>query len=166
MNKIVGFIFIVLSLSFAKTSEGQTIDVSVEIPKISANPYHKPYVAVWLETEKRKGVYTLAFWKEQPEWYKDLRQWWRKIGRKNSPNYDGVSGATRKPGTYQLTWDGKLPSGKTLPAGTYVIHIEAVREQGSREYLRQTIQLGGELEQTFQLNGQSELGAISINISK
>ena len=157
-------IFLLASLLLSTKLLAQNISVLVEIPDIQTNPYHKPYVAVWLETPKRKGVHTLAFWREQAEWFKDLRQWWRKIGRSNTPNYDGVTGATRKPGVYRLSWDGKLVSGEQLLPGSYVLHIEAVREQGGREYLRQAITLGHNQVQSYQLQGKTELGSINISI--
>jgi len=164
MKHLLLLTLVVSTLLVTPFGAAETLDVSVEVPEINANPYHKPYVAVWIETPKRKGVHTLAFWKEQSDWYKDLRQWWRKIGRKKSPNYDAVSGATRKPGIYKLSWDGKFESSKQVIAGEYVLHIEAVREQGSREYLRQRIRLGENQAQHFELQGQTELGKILISI--
>jgi len=162
--KFIQATLLLVLLFFVPTSFAEKLSLSVEIPSISTEPYHKPYVAIWLETPKRKGVHTFAFWKEHADWYKDLRQWWRKIGRKDTPNYDGVTGATRKPGSYQLSWQGELSSGELVPPGSYVLHIEAVREQGSREYLRQTIILGKNHQQSYQLQGKTELGRISISI--
>ena len=138
-------------LLFVNSSIAEQVSILVETPVIESQPYHKPYVAVWLETPKRKDVYIFAFWKEQADWFKDLRQWWRKIARKSTPNYDGVTGATRNPGIYQLLWQGKLSSGKLVSPSEYVLNIEAVREQGSREYLRQVITLGNNQLQSYQL---------------
>lgn len=160
------YILILTTVLFftATSSSAETLNIKVEIPTLEVTPYHKPYVAVWIETTNRKGVHTLAFWKEQSDWFKDLRQWWRKIGRNKSPNYDAVTGATRKPGSYQLTWNGELLSGEKLSSGDYVLHVEAVREQGSREYLRQNITLGKNNIQNYTLQGNTELGEISIYI--
>lgn len=155
--------FILLCFHISK-GYAETLEVSLEIPTLEVTPYHKPYVAIWLETPKRQGVHTLAFWKEQPDWFKDLRQWWRKIGRDKTPNYDAVTGATRKPGTYQLLWDGTLASGQVITPGDYILHIEAVREQGSRDYLRQRISLGASQPQQYQLRGDIELGTVIISI--
>jgi len=162
--KYIIAIFVLLSLWLSPSLSAQQLSVSIEIPVIDTTPYHRPYVAVWIETPKRKGVHTLAFWQEQSDWYKDLRQWWRKIGRINSPNYDAMTSATKKAGTYQLFWDGNLVTGETVSAGKYVVHIEAVREQGSREYLRQVITLGNNKTQHYQLQGKTELGSIKISI--
>lgn len=164
MKHVVLFLLFSLSLILPNSVMAQVITVEVEIPEIQTTPYHKPYVAVWIETPKRKGVHTLAFWKEQSDWFKDLRQWWRKIGRKKSSNYDATTGATRKPGKYQLSWDGLNLNGNKLNAGEYVLHIESVREQGSREYLRQKFTFGLNQTQQYQLQGKSELGSIIISI--
>lgn len=61
------------------------------------------------------------------KWLADLRTWWRKGGRSLNLPADGLSGATRAPGTYQIT----LPA--NLPAGQYVFKVEAARETGGRE---------------------------------
>ena len=164
MKQIFITLVLISTLLLVPSLKAETLEVSIDIPKINSTPYHKPYIAVWIETPKRKGVHTLAFWKEQSDWFKDLRQWWRKIGRNKSPNYDAVTGATRKPGTYQLTWDGALVSGKQITAGKYVLHIEAVREQGGREYIRQVIYLGQKNTQNYTLSGKAELGKIAISI--
>lgn len=164
MNLRYALLVFITLLFTSLSSTAETLEVSLEIPDIKSSPYHKPYVAVWIETPQRKGVHTLAFWKEQPDWFKDLRQWWRKIGRHRTPNYDAVTGATRKPGTYQLTWDGVLQSGEQVAAGVYVLHIESVREQGGREYLRQKIMLGEQKSQDYRLQGHAELGTILISI--
>jgi len=162
--KFLQVILLLAGLFVVQISFAEELSLSVEIPAITTEPYHRPYVAIWLETPKRKGVHTFAFWKEHADWFKDLRQWWRKIGRKNVPAYDAVTGATRKPGIYKLSWQGELSSGELVPAGNYVLHIEAVREQGSREYLRQAITLGKKQQQNYQLQGTAELGRISISI--
>lgn len=155
---------IFVSLISSKSSDAQELSIKLEIPTISTSPYHKPYIAVWIETPKRKGVHTLAFWKEQSDWFKDLRQWWRKIGRKNAPNFDAATGATRKPGIYTLFWDGSTNTGEKIPNGDYVLHIESVREQGSREYIRQTFTFGLNQPQHYVLQGKAELGSITISI--
>lgn len=167
MNKfllITVNILLCISLILPSKSEAQQLSIQLEIPTINSTPYHKPYIAVWVETPKRKGVHTLAFWKEQPDWFKDLRQWWRKVGRNKSPNFDAATGATRKPGVYELNWDGSTHSGENIPTGDYVLHIESVREQGSREYLRQKFTFGKNQAQHYLLQGKTELGTITITI--
>ncbi len=94
LNTFVAILLVIVVFNSSIASASQ-ISVELTIPKIDSQPYHKPYIAIWLETRKRKGLHTLAFWHEQSDWFKDLRQWWRKIGQKKSPAYDQVTGATK-----------------------------------------------------------------------
>lgn len=141
------------------------IELELTQPKLDTSPYHRPYVAVWLETNKRKPITTIALWVGQREgddkWFKDLRQWWRKIGRKaDKPTMDAYSGATRLPDTYSLQWDGKDSQGNAVPAGEYLLNIEASREDGGRDYIRQKITLGQAGNIT--LPAKPEIGPITV----
>ena len=82
-------------------AQSPRLDVELTLTDLSVQPYHRPYVAVWLETPDRKHVTTLALWVQKAEWFKDLRQWWRKAG-KTDINFDGISGATKRAGTYTI----------------------------------------------------------------
>ena len=153
-----------LTLFFLLTTKATADIVSIDltIPELNVDPYHKPYVAVWLESLNRKGLETIAVWYEKDDWLKDLRQWWRKIGRNKTSAYDAVTGATRKPGIYTIRWNSK--NNPTIAAGDYWLCFEASREAGGRDFFRQKIQLGQSEAQTFQIDGDIELGQISISI--
>lgn len=142
----------------------EAIALTIDIPRIDARPYHRPYVAVWLEDADRKGVKTLLVWHEQEEWLKDLRKWWRSLGRDGKPPYDGVSGATPKPGDFKFRWEVRDPNGSPIKPGAYTLHFEVARENGGREYLSQEVQLGHAKTQTYTLQGEVEIGKISIAI--
>ena len=133
--------------------------IDIAIPELDVNPYHKPYVAVWLETPKREYVTTITLWADDMEWYKDLRQWWRKAGR-SEQTFDGVTGATKKPGNYQIEWAGKDMDGKPVVAGTYLLNVEASREEGGREFIKTKITINQ--QGRISLSGKRELGQISI----
>lgn len=119
------------------------LDVTVEIPQLKVAEYHRPYVAIWIEQPGKGVVSNLAVWydvklkdKEGEKWLKDMRQWWRRIGRELQFPIDGVTGATRAPGKHQLTFAaGKAPL-QGLAPGKYEIVVEAAREVGGRELLR------------------------------
>ncbi len=131
--------------------------VELEIPAMETAEYHRPYVAVWVEDDKRRQVAQFALWLEQEKWHRDLRSWWRRGGSKLALPVDGVSGATRKPGHHTV----RASSG--LPAGTYSLNVEAVREVGGREHLRIPFQWSGQaLELSAQ--GESELGRITVTL--
>lgn len=146
----------------------QHIIISLEIPALNVSPYHKPYVAVWLETPQRQGVHSLFVWFEQDDWLKDMRQWWRKLGRHDRNEFAAVTGATRKPGHYKLQWNGVTDNGEQLAAGEYLLNFEASREAGGRDFIRQKIrwQPNSPDRQHYQLQGTRELGRIQIDIQQ
>lgn len=157
--------FLILYLClYSSLIRAESVSVTLSVPEINESPYHRPYVAVWVETPQREGVTTIAVWHEKDKWLKDLRLWWRKLGRDNIVNFDTVTGATRKPGLYQLTWDGLDQSGAPLSSGEYYLCFEAAREDGGREFIRQKVQLGADQVQHFKLDGNAEFGSIDITI--
>ena len=119
------------------------LNVSVEIPRLSGASYHRPYVAVWIERPDNTAVRTLAVWYQQTansegdgkDWLKDMRTWWRRGGR-----------------------------AMTLPAGDYVIVVEAARELGGRESVRVPFRWGA--ANTARAAGSNELGAVSVTVTR
>lgn len=135
--------------------------VSVTIPQLKVAEYHRPYVAGWLEPAAGGPTRTLFVWYDikkkgnEPgtKWLADLRSWWRKGGRSLKLPADGVSGATRAPGTYQVP----LPA--NLPAGQYVLNVEAARETGGRELVKVPITVPGA---GGTAKGSTELATITV----
>lgn len=179
---LMGVLWVFLSLWVS--AQAQELTVTIEQPELGVSPYHRPYVAVWLETSKRQGVVTLALWREQSDWLKDLRQWWRKLGRKgyssglyyrekydskttfleSAEELDGRTGATRKPGVHTLVFNSKdFP--ETLPSGEYYLSVEASREEGGRDFIRQKIQWGSSEVQRYNSRGSFELGTVKVLIT-
>ncbi len=115
--------------------EGYQVTVAVELPKVNAKQYRKPYTAIWIEDDKGKAVKTLAVWGSAPKYLKDLNDWW-KIGKDDADLVKAVTRATRGPGKYDLAWDGKDDKGTALPQGTYTVRVEVHREFGA--HLRQS----------------------------
>mgnify|MGYP004549216837 CR=1 FL=1 len=134
--------------------------ISVTIPKVNVAEYHKPYVVGWLEPAAGGEAKTVFVWYDvkkggrEPgtKWLADLRSWWRKGGRSMKLPADGVSGATRAPGTYAIA----LPK---LPAGQYVLKVEAARETGGRELVSVPITVPAGKGAT---SGKTELGAVTV----
>ena len=147
------------------------LQLSLEIPRLSVAEYHRPYVAVWIETQDKAAVKTLAVWydvklknQEGQKWLKDMRQWWRRAGRDMTLPADGVSGATRAPGKHQVLFKGgSVPLGN-LPAGQYNLVVEAAREVGGTEVLRAPFQWPPKAPATSSAKGTSELGAMSVTV--
>ena len=146
------------------------LTVSVEIPRVSGASYHRPYVAVWIERPDNTAVRTLAVWYQQTansegdgkDWLKDMRTWWRRGGRALTLPADGVSSATKAPGRHAVTVSGARLS--NLPAGDYVMVVEAARELGGREVVRVPFRWGA--ANTARATGSTELGAVSVAVTR
>lgn len=148
----------------------QTLDLTITIPKMTVAEYHRPYVAVWLEKEGAQPR-TLAVWydfdmkaNEGTKWLRDVRQWWRASGRSMSFPADGVTGATRAPGTHKLTFTAGRGPMPALTGGNYTLVVEAAREVGGRELLRLpfSVPAGG----TATAQGSGELGAVRLTVRR
>lgn len=146
------------------------LSVSVDIPRLNTASYHRPYVAVWIEQPDQTAVRTLAVWYQQTrnsegdgkDWLKDMRTWWRKGGRAMTLPADGVSGATRAPGTHTIRVPGARLNG--LQPGQYNIVVEAARELGGRETVRVPFRWGA--ANSGQASGSTELGAVRVNVTR
>ncbi len=145
-------------------------DVSVEIPRLDVAEYHRPYVALWIERPDQSVAADLAVWydtamkdDEGETWLKDLRQWWRRSGRTQALPVDGVSGATRPVGMHEIDF-GANTKLAALPPGDYGLVIEAVREVGGRELQRIPFQWPPKQPQRLTAQGESELGALSLDL--
>lgn len=144
------------------------LTVSVEIPRLSVAAYHRPYVAVWIERPDNTAARTLAVWyevsnvAEGKDWLKDMRTWWRRGGRSLTLPADGVSSATKAPGRHTVAVPGARLS--ALPAGDYVMVVEAAREQGGRESVRVPFRWGA--ANTARASGSTELGAVSVAVTR
>ncbi|MEH6394494.1 DUF2271 domain-containing protein [Pseudoalteromonas sp.] len=140
MNILISAVVLFTVALFQTHAHAAELEIELTLPDLDVQPYHRPYVAVWLETPERKHVTTVALWVEKAEWFKDLRQWWRKAG-KSDANFDGVTGATKRPGNYTINWDGKDLEGNAVTAGKYLLNLEVVREEGGRDYTRVELDL-------------------------
>ncbi len=148
------------------------MNVKFEVPKLNVAEYHKPYVAVWVEKPDQSVAANLSLWYDikknenaGTKWLKDLRSWWRHVGRELTVPIDGVTGATQAPGEYQLNYQsGKAPLGN-LPAGDYKLVVEASREGGGREVVRVPFSWPPRAPQSLSAKGADELGAVALNLT-
>ena len=148
----------------AAPAAAQTLDVTIAVPRLSVAEYHAPYVAFWLEKAGAQPK-TLAIWYDYDnkenggkKWLTDVRSWWRASGRSLTLPMNGVSGATRPPGTHKVS----LKPGQ-LPPGQYTLVIEASRELGGREVLRLPFAWAGKPARAV-AKGASELGAVALAV--
>ncbi len=170
MNKLIPLAL--CSAATAAPAGVAQLEVTVQIPRLHVAEYHQPYLAVWLESPDRSRLQNLAVWydvnlknNEGTEWLKDLRQWWRRLGRELQMPADGVSGATRAPGEHTLTFTAGHPALLDLPPGEYRLIVEAAREVGGRELLEVTFQWPADQVRQLRAQGSRELGAINVRIN-
>lgn len=136
--------------------------VSITIPQLKVAEYHKPYMAAWLEPADGSAARTLFVWYDvkktgnEPgtKWLHDLRSWWRKGGRSLKVPADGISGATRAPGTHKIA----LPA--DLKPGQYTLYVEAAREAGGREIVSVPLTIPAF---SGSASGKTELGAVTLS---
>ncbi len=148
--------------------EGQQMVVAFELADPSAGGggrrgrggAKRPYVAVWVEDASGQPVRTLALWVENLKWLRDLRQWSRLHGR-DRDFVDSISRATRRPGAYELAWDGLDDQGHAVPAGSYTVFLEAAREHGTYQLMKQAVTVGGRPFE-HELEGNAEISAAAI----
>lgn len=143
-------------------AESLPVSITFELPRPESSEYHRPYVAVWIE-QNNKAVRTLSVWQKEDDWLKDIRRWWRKAGRYGAAEVDGVTGATRAPGTYQLSWDGKDQNG-AMVEGDYTILLEASRENAGRDLHKIRVTPGDKT--TYHAAGKPEIGPVEISLGK
>lgn len=146
--------------------------VNYEINKPSGGRgYKRPYIAVWLAKEDGTPVRTLnlSIQKNGQKWLRDLRRWYKDdTARKKTDEKDlvkTISSATRAPGTYKLSWDGKNDHGDALPAGKYTVFIEAAREHGTYQLIREEIEIAGQ-EFTKELKGNVEIKGATLEFRR
>jgi hypothetical protein len=168
MQKLLPFAITTLLGSSAIAAD---LVVKVEVPKLNVAEYHRPYVAIWVERPDQSFAANLAVWydlkkreNEGAKWLKDMRQWWRRIGRDVSMPMDGVSAATRIVGEHTMSFSGDKTGLNKLPAGEYNLLVEAAREGGGREVVKIPFMWGGKDNKTITAQGNHELGAVSIQV--
>lgn len=161
---------LVFSTALTLPCAAQDMLVTVEIPRLEVAEYHAPYLAMWLEGTGG-DIVNLAVWydvdqaKDEGEtWLKDIRQWWRKIGRETEMPVDGVSGPTRPPGQHEIVFGASRAQLNAIPAGAYEFVIEAAREVGEREILRILIEWPLKSGDPLEIRGERELGLVTIAV--
>lgn len=163
MNKAVLILAGLVLAGLATVLQAAEMHIKLELPELQAAQYYRPYVAVWIEDEQQQPVKLLAVWQEKSDWLKDLRRFWRKTGRSDARLVDGMTGATRGPGNYQLSWNGRDNNGAEVAAGQYILFVEAAREQGGRSLQRQPFNWDGSAA-TLQQPAAPELGQLTVTI--
>ena len=165
-----------LAKAFAKAPKWDSryeLAIRIELPVQEGFRVHRPYVAVWIEDLNGKSLRTLSLWvqirRRGPRWIPDLRRWYR--GEETRATADGgdlvttVSSATRDAGVYSVVWDGKTDKGAIVTQGEYYVCIEAVREHGSYQLIREKIKVGSKPFKATYL-GNEEIKEAAVEFRK
>lgn len=138
----------------------QTFSIDYEIPALDVAEYRRPYVAIWISDNSGNAIRHLQLLGDN-RWLRDLRLWWRKFGRADDALVDALAGATRKPGRYRISWDGRDGQGNKVLQGNYELHLEVVREHGEREAIALPFVLNGQVIST-ETKGTQEIGRVNL----
>lgn len=141
--------------------------INLELATIEGTRIRRPFVAVWVTDEDKKPVRLLALWFNKPKWLNDMRSWYATYYGQFSAGQNSISStssATRSPGKYTLKWDGKDDSGNLVKQGTYTVFIEAAREHGTYQLMRQEIKIGK--AQHIDIAGNPEVSSASLDYQK
>ena len=136
-------------------------------PAAGGGRVNNPYVAVWIEDPSGALVRTISLWYKASEskYVQELRRWYTadrvRVAKGGADTTRTISGATRLPGTYSVTWDGKNDAGAVLAQGDYFVCIEAAREHGPYELVRESVTIGTKPVQK-QLTPSGELTAATV----
>lgn len=167
-TKVILFVFITLSFAISQTSHANSDTIATLAIKLDLKQqhgeYHPPYVAAWIENSKKKSVRTLLLWREKSKWLKDIRRWWRNVGRKDPVLVDAITSATHAAGSFPLSFKLIDDQQKVLSDASYTLYIEVVREKGGRALIKQKFNLNNETQQ-FTLNETAETGVITFTVT-
>ncbi len=138
------------------------IDITVELPRFNVPNYHGPYASVWLSDEHHHLVKTLLLRGGNNRWLKELRVWWRKIGRSQPDLIDAFAGATRKNKPLHIRWDGTDEQGNPVTIDELTLNVEIAREDGGRNVLNIPLTADALNKGTFTVEGEGEIGVVRI----
>ena len=164
MRSSLSLVAATVAVSVADPALAASAIVTIEVPRLPASPYRKPYVAVWLEDAAGKQVRMISVFHDQARigarWLPDLRTWWRVGGRAMNLPVDGISRPTQAPGRHTATLAGL----EGLMPGRYAVVVEAAREKGGRELIKVPFEWRANGRATGRARGTMELGAVTVAV--
>ena len=149
--KRISFIFIllvfILSCAAAQQTPQQAAEITFTFTRQTGSASNQ--FAVWIENAQGQYVKTLyatkytanGGWKRRAA---SIPVWVKKSGLSDmtSAQVDALTGATPRTGNLTYTWDGTDSKGAAVPAGEYVIFLEATLRWENQVLYRAPIRLG------------------------
>ena len=142
------------------------VNLEINLPKQGV--VKRPYIAVWVEDEHHAPVRTISLWHGSDRYLSELRSWFLKYKAAYTTDKDfnsSLTSATRSAGKYTVKWDGKDGHGNNVKPGKYIVKIEAAREHGTYQLMRQEIELN-DTPQTISLPGNIEIASATLEYRK
>jgi thiamine biosynthesis lipoprotein len=169
MRPAVSFQTVAAQSGVSSWNDNYELTITIELSLIDGYRVNRPYVAVWIEDENRLPVRTIALWFRKSKYLDELRAWSRaeslRLAGEDRRIMNSVSSATRPPGRYTFNWNGTDDFGTPVKAGRYTVMIEAAREHGTYQLMRQAMDFDGSPKQ-FQLPGRVEIASASLDYHK
>jgi FAD:protein FMN transferase len=158
-NKIAG------SMETAVQSDYE-LSIEFELARFEGR-FRRPFVAVWIEDKNKEPIRNIAVWYNKSRWLPDLKRWYTKYQSSNmdAATLSSISSATRSAGKYTLVWDGTDDKGKKVPNGKYTIYIEAAREHGTYQLIKQEVEWNTKAKHT-DITGGVEITSASLDFHK
>lgn len=125
---------------------------------------NNPYVAVWIEDTVGAPVRSISLNYQigrGDKWLPDLQRWFRTA--KASAAVETISSATKVAGAYKVVWDGQSDKKAAVAYGDYFVCIEAARERGPYEIVREQITIGA-APFTKPLAAKGELRDVTVEL--
>jgi hypothetical protein len=149
------------------------LTVTVDLATFEGRRAERPYLAIWIEDKDKVPVRTLTvlYREREAKFLAELRAWYRadrlRAMADGTEILGSVSSATRSPGRYTFQWDMKDQRGNAIKPGTYTVCIEAAREHGTYQIMRQPMELAGAPKAVaVPIAGGIEISAASLDYHK
>ncbi len=113
-----------------------------------------PHIAVWIEDGQ--GALVRTVFVKDMEGINTMADWYAALGRTET-----TSSSTKPAGSNSVEWDLTDESGHRVPVGEYHVCIEASREMGPYELIRQRVRFGRKAA-THYLKSSGELAAAVV----
>ncbi|MDB5112035.1 MAG: hypothetical protein JWR67_3149 [Mucilaginibacter sp.] len=142
--------------------------INLELSQIEGMRVHRPYIAVWVIDKDKKPVRNIALWYRKPKYLDEINSWYDTYYSKfetEDRSLISTTSATRPAGKYTLKWDGKNDKGELVKRGSYTIMIEAAREHGTHQLIKQEMDFTN-TPKPITLPGNVEIASASLNYIK